>query len=121
MRKTIWDQYRNKLRTADEAVKVVKSGDWVYYSHFVMNPVTLDRALAKRVGEVTDVKISLSSGNHPIQVAACDPERKSFTYNSTFFSKSDRNLAKQGLAFFTASNYHEQPWRMRNAFLRNPM
>lgn len=120
MRKTIWDQYRNKLRTADEAVKVVKSGDWVYYSHFVMNPVTLDRALAKRVGEVTDVKISLSSGNHPIQVAACDPERKSFTYNSTFFSKSDRNLAKQGLAFFTASNYHEQPWRMRNGFSPKP-
>ena len=59
MRKTIWDQYRNKLRIADEAVKVVKSGDWVYYSHFVMTPVTLDSALAKRVG---DRQISGSGG-----------------------------------------------------------
>jgi acyl-CoA hydrolase len=120
MRKNIWDQYRNKLRTADEAVKVVKSGDWIYYSHFVMNPVTLDRALAKRLGEVTDVKTSMSSGMHQIQVAACDPEGKSFTHNSTFYSKSDRNLAKQGATFFIPSNYHEQPWRMRNGFSPKP-
>jgi acyl-CoA hydrolase len=95
MRKTIWDQYRNKLRTADEAVKVVKSGDWVYYSHFVMIPVTLDGALAKRVGDgLTDVNISVSNGMHLIQTAACDPEGKTFTYNSSFYSRSDRALAK---------------------------
>ncbi len=121
MRKTIWDQYRNKLRSADEAVKVVNSGDWVYYSHFAMTPVTLDRALAKRTGEITDVKISLSNGMHLIQAAACDPQKKTFTYNSTFYSKSDRNLAKQGLAFFIPANYHEQPWRCATAFLPNPM
>jgi butyryl-CoA:acetate CoA-transferase len=120
MRKTIWDEYRNKLRTADEAVKVVKSGDWVYYSHFAMTPVTLDKALARRVGEITDVKISLSNGMHPVQIAACDPERKTFTYNTTFYSKSDRNLAKQGLAFFIPANYHEQPWRLRNGFSPKP-
>lgn len=120
MRKTIWDQYRNKLRTADEAVKVVKSGDWVYYSHFVMTPVTLDRALAKRVGEMTDVNISISNGMHPVQTAACDPEGKTFTYNSSFYSGSDRVLAKQGAAFFVPANYHEQPWRMRNGYSPKP-
>ncbi len=64
MRKTVWDQYRNKLRTAEVAVKAVKSGDWVYYSHFVMTPVTLDKALAERKDELTDVKISVSNGMH---------------------------------------------------------
>ena len=120
MRKSIWDQYKNKLRTADEAVKAVKSGDWVYYSHFVMNPVTLDRALAKRVGELTDVKTSMSSGMYEIQVAACDPGRKSFTHNSTFYSKSDRNLSKKGLTFFVPCNYHEHPWRLHNGFSPKP-
>ena len=85
-----------------------------------MTPVTLDRALAKRVGELTDVKTSMSSGMHQVQVAACDPERKSFTHNSTFYSKNDRGLAKQGLAFFIPSNYHEQPWRLRNGFSPKP-
>ena len=40
MRKAIWDEYRNKLKSADEAAKLVKSGDAVYYSHFVMFPGT---------------------------------------------------------------------------------
>jgi len=120
MRKAIWDKYRSKLIIADQAAKVVKSGDWVYYSHFVMNPVTLDRALAKRVGEIVDVNISITCGMHPMQVAVCDPEHKTFTYNVSFFSRSDRSLAKQGLAYFIPSNYHEQPWRIRNGFAPHP-
>ncbi|MGO9139350.1 MAG: acetyl-CoA hydrolase/transferase family protein [Syntrophales bacterium] len=120
MRKVIWDQYRSKLITADQAAKVVKSGDWVYFSHFVMNPVALDKALAKRVGEMTDVNISITCGMHPMQVAICDPEHKTFTYNVSFFSRNDRSLAKQGMAFFIPSNYHEQPWRIRNGFAPHP-
>jgi butyryl-CoA:acetate CoA-transferase len=116
----IWDQYRNKLRTAREAVKAVKSGDWVYYSHFVMTPVTLDKALAERKDELTDVKISVSNGMHPVQIAACDPEGKAFTYHSTFYSASDRNFGKQGAAFFIPANYHEQPWRLRQGFAPKP-
>ena len=120
MRKTVWDQYRNKLRTAEEAVKAVKSGDWVYYSHFVMTPVTLDRALAGRIGEISDVKVSVSNGMHPVQIAACDPDCRTFTYNSSFYSRSDRALSKKGAAFFIPANYHEQPWRMRNGFSPKP-
>ncbi len=120
MRRNIWDQYRNKLRTAEEAVRVVKSGDWVYYSHFVMTPVTLDQALAKRVGELTDVNISVSNGMLPVQTAVCDPECRAFTYNSSFYSRSDRSLAKRGGTFFIPANYHEQPWRMRNGYSPRP-
>jgi acyl-CoA hydrolase len=28
------DEYKNKLRTADEAVQAVKSGDYISYGHF---------------------------------------------------------------------------------------
>ena len=38
--------YKEKLTTAEEAVKVVKSGDWVDYTWCVNHPVALDKALA---------------------------------------------------------------------------
>ena len=44
--------YQQKLTTADEAVKVVKSGDWVDYGWCVGTPDALDRALAKRLPEL---------------------------------------------------------------------
>ena len=39
-------QYNQKLVTADEAVKVIKSGDWVDYAWTTGTPVALDAALA---------------------------------------------------------------------------
>jgi len=50
-------QYQQKLTTADEAVKVVKSGDWVDFCWCVSTPVALDQALARRSEELTDVKV----------------------------------------------------------------
>ena len=120
MRKAIWDEYRSKLRSAADAVKVVKSGDWIYYSHFVMFPVELDRALAKRAGEMTDVKVTISTGMYPCQIAACDPEQQTFTYHSSFLSANDRKLGKQQLCYASPSNFHEQPWRLRNGFSPKP-
>ena len=32
---TFQEQYQAKLTTPDEAVKVVKDGDWIYYGEFV--------------------------------------------------------------------------------------
>ena len=40
--------YKQKLTTADEAVKAVKSGDWVDYGWCTNHPVALDKALAAR-------------------------------------------------------------------------
>ena len=53
----VFSSYRAKLRTADEAVKAVKSGDWVGYTSNVGFPVLLDRALARRRDELWDVKL----------------------------------------------------------------
>ena len=51
------EEYKQKLKTADEAVKAVKSGDWVDYGWSVCTPKALDKALAKRSEELTDVKL----------------------------------------------------------------
>ena len=46
------NQYQEKLVTADDAVKIVKSGDWIQYGEFAMQPKELDVALARRVNEL---------------------------------------------------------------------
>ena len=49
--------YKQKLTTADEAVKVIKSGDWVDYGFCAIHPRVLDEALARRAPELEDVKV----------------------------------------------------------------
>ena len=49
--------YQQKLTTAEEAVKVVKSGDWVDYGWCTNHPIALDKALAARKDELRDVKV----------------------------------------------------------------
>lgn len=91
------NQYREKLRTPDEAVKIVKSGDWVEYTTTNGFPALLDEALSKRKEELTDVKIRGNLIFGPIQVVECDPEREHFIYNSWHCSAYERRLCDRGL------------------------
>ena len=49
--------YKSKLVSAEKAVSVIKSGDWVDYSWCINHPIELDKALAARQNELFDVKI----------------------------------------------------------------
>ncbi len=93
-------EYHSKLRTAEEAVKVVKSGDWIDYFTALCMPVLLDKALAKRRDELTDVKIRGNLLFGPIECVECDPEQKHFTYNSWHCSAYERKLADRGLCYY---------------------
>ena len=93
----VFDTYRAKLRTPDEAVKVVKSGDWVDYTTNVCFPTLLDRALAKRRDELWDVKFRGNLIFGPIEVVECDPTREHFMYNSWHYSAYERQLSDKGL------------------------
>lgn len=53
--------YQEKLMTADEAVKSIKSGDTIAYGEFVTVPYALDAALARRVNELYDIDIDAST------------------------------------------------------------
>lgn len=90
-------EYRSKLRTPEEAVKVVKSGDWVDYGTNVGFPTLLDAALAKRRDELTDVKLRGNLLFGPIQTVECDPTREHFLYNSWHCSAYERKLCDKGL------------------------
>ena len=98
--KNVYEEYREKLRTPEEAVKVVKSGDWIDYTTNVGTPVLLDAALAKRRDELWDVKIRGNLAFGPVQVAECDPSREHFFYNSWHCSAYERRLWDRGLCNF---------------------
>ena len=46
------EMYRQKLTTPEEAVKVIRSGDWVDYGWSTGTPDVLDKALAARAEEL---------------------------------------------------------------------
>jgi butyryl-CoA:acetate CoA-transferase len=102
------EEYRKKLVTADEAVKVVKSGDWVEYYCFNGSVVALDAALARRKDELFDVKVrgSFARGTKVIEA---DPDREHFIYNSSHISTAERALGDKGLCTYVPILYHEQP------------
>ncbi|SHK66480.1 acetyl-CoA hydrolase/transferase family protein [Anaerotignum lactatifermentans] len=91
------EEYKRKLKTPEEAVKLVKDGDWVDYSVGIGFPVLLDAALAKRKDELRDIKIRGSLAMQPIQAVEQDRERRTFTYNSWHCSGYERKFCDEGL------------------------
>ena len=94
------NEYKRKLRSPDEAVRVIKSGDWVDYAVTVVQPVLLDQALARRMEELTNVKVRGNLLFGPLEIVEKDPEQLHFTYNSWHFSPYERKLADRGQCFF---------------------
>lgn len=99
-------QYNSKLRTPEEAVKVVKSGDWVDYTTASSMPVLLDKALAKRKEELSHVKIRGNLLPGPVHVAECDPEKKHFVYNTWHCSPYERRLCDQDMCYYIPMVFH---------------
>ena len=93
-------EYLQKKRTPEEAVKVIKSGDWVDYTTNLGFPKLLDAALAARRDELTDVKIRGNLIFERIEAVECDPDRKHFLYNSWHCSAYERKLMDRGLCSF---------------------
>lgn len=98
--------YKSKLRTPEEAVQCVKSGDWVDYTTQLGYPYLLDRALAGRRDELRDVKVRGNLMFQPLQIVECDPTREHFVYNSWFCSAYERALCDKGLCNFSPMVFH---------------
>lgn len=95
------NQYRSKFVTPEQAAKAVQSGDWVDYGFGAGFPELMDRALAARRGEVTDVKIRGGLVIRPrIEVVECDPDQTSFHYYSWHIGDYERKLQSRGLVEF---------------------
>jgi len=71
-------EYRSKQCTPEEAVKVVKSGDWVDYTSNVLFPNASGCGFgaAQRGADRRQIRGNLLFG--PIKTVECDPAREHF-------------------------------------------
>ena len=101
--------YQQKVTTAEEAVKVVKSGDWVDYGWCTGTPVALDAALANRLPMLQDVNFR---GGILMTVPAIyqieDPAAH-MTWNSWHMSGIERKACTAGFGYYNALRYSELP------------
>ncbi|MCU0846158.1 MAG: hypothetical protein MUC76_14710 [Spirochaetes bacterium] len=121
-KKDAMKQYREKLRTADEAVRCVKSGDWITYAFFNGKPVKCDTALAKRKGELRDVQIYGAVTIPPIpEVLTQDPDGEAFTYGDFHFSLLTRIMKMQypDRVSYAPLHFGETDWQTEH--LRGPL
>jgi len=88
--------YQEKYRTPEEAVKLVKSGDLIDYGMFNGKPIALDRALAARKDELSDINVMAAVTVPPLpEVVTRDPMGEVFTYNDQHFSALSRILQEK--------------------------
>lgn len=102
-------EYQSKLKTADEAVKVVQSGDWVDYGWCTGTPDALDRALARRTDELRDVKVRGGILLKPLAIFEREDAGEHFCWNSWHMGGLERKLIARGCAYYSPLRYSELP------------
>lgn len=107
-------EYQDKLVTADEAVKCIKSGDWVDYGWCAGTPEALDVALAKRTDELTDVKVRGGILFHKPAIFEREDAIEHFCWNSWHMSGVERKMIGEGTAYYAPLRYSELPKYYRN-------
>ncbi len=106
------ETYRQKLTTAEEAVKVIQPGDWVDYSFTANQPVALDRALAARMAaepDLTNLNFRGGIALWPPAVTQLPDAADRITWNSWHVSGIERRLFPQGIGYYHILRYSEMP------------
>jgi butyryl-CoA:acetate CoA-transferase len=107
-------EYKKKKVAAEDAVKVVKSNDWVEYAFGLNAPLELDKALAKRKDELHNVNIRCDLGVWPKHTSDADPTGQHFYWNSWHASGLDRKYYDKGLLSYIPMKFNELPTMTRN-------
>jgi len=106
----IWSsQYSEKLKTAEAAAKIVKSGDVIFMGEFVQNIEAMDSALAARKNELKDIIIVTTTRTKPLKCVEADPDRSVFTWDDWHFSGMGRKYSEQRLLNYIPFTYHQGP------------
>lgn len=104
-----------KYVSADEAVKLVRSGDSICCQGGASVPVLLQEALARRHAELRDVIITSGFNVHKDPAPFCKPEYKdSFLVNSIFLSADQRKHVAEGYGSMTPAFLGEVPALFRS-------
>jgi acyl-CoA hydrolase len=104
-----------KLTTADEAVKLIKSGDHVYIQGSTSIPETLVAAMTRRGHELRDVTLYSGFSVAAHEAPYCKPEFKdSFLVNTCFISNNVRQWINEGYGTTTPRFLGEVPGLFRD-------
>lgn len=95
--------------TAEDAAGLVRSGMWLDYGAVLGQPDAFDEALAKRLGEVTNIRFRSVLTARPRAVLEADPEARHVHWFSTHFSGYDRRKHDAGMAHYLPVNLGEVP------------
>ena len=108
------EEYQQKLTTADKAVEAVQSGMWVDYGWCACTANALDRALAKRLPELTDVNIRGGILTRRPAIFDIPDAASHFTWNSWHMSGIERKAIREGFAYYIPLRYSELPGYYRD-------
>lgn len=105
-------RYKNLLKSPDDAVKTIESGETIVYGMSISQPPALLRALADRILAENLQNINIysflpreHSQNTILAPELCDQ----ITHHSWFSGAADRALTKYGLSYFVPSYLHQIP------------
>lgn len=109
-------EYKDKLTTVEEALKLVKSGDRVYIGGGCGEPIALAQALARRKDELRNVEVVhvLTAGHAAYTLPGME---ESFRVNSLFIGANVREAVQTGRADFTPVLLFEIPRLFREGYL----
>lgn len=102
-------EYREKLTTAEEAVKDVHSGSWVDYGWTTGTPVMLDRALAERADELENVNIRGGILLWEPEIFKVENVAEHFSWNSWHMSGIERKAISKGISYYSPMRFSELP------------
>ena len=95
--------------TAEAAALMVQSGMWLDYGAVLGQPDVFDAALAKRLGQVTNLRIRSCLSTRARAVLEADPKGDHVFWFSTHFSGYDRRKHDQGIAHYLPVHLGEIP------------
>ena len=100
--------YRQRVTTADEAVKAIRSGDHVWIHSGCSNPEELISAMVARAGELEGVEVS-----HILTLGHADYVKpqfaSSFRHRALFAGANVRDAVNEGRADFVPVHLHQIP------------
>ncbi|WP_276876492.1 acetyl-CoA hydrolase/transferase C-terminal domain-containing protein [Anaerococcus hydrogenalis] len=111
--------YKQKLISAKEAAKLVKSGDYVDYSWGVLAPHDFDEAFSKEITSLNDIVVRGGVELEKYKIFDADEKNEHFVYNSWHSLGVIRKLAGEGRAFYSPLKYSELPKYYRTS-IRKP-
>jgi 4-hydroxybutyrate CoA-transferase len=108
--------FQDKITTAEEALKLVSSGDRVYIGGGCGEPLKLAESLVLRKDDLRNVEIIhvLTAGHAPYAEPGMED---AFHVNSLFIGPNIRSAVQTGRADFTPVFLHEIPRLFRDGYL----